>query len=184
MQAVIDIAALAEHLRRVTVEVTDGGELLGSGVLWPQGFVVTNAHVVRRPEVTLRLVDGRCAHARVLARDSDADLALLGVPGTGLPSATLAEPESIRIGSFVAAVGHPLGVRGALATGIVCAVGPIDRRGRSWIQADLRLAPGNSGGPLADAAGRVVGLNSRAAGPLALAVPVSQLTRFVQSAKV
>ncbi len=184
MNAVIDIAALAEQLRRVTVEVTDAGELLGSGVLWPQGFVVTNAHVVRRPEVTLRLVDGRCVHARVLARDSDADLALLGVPGTGLPSAILAEPESIRIGSFVAAVGHPLGVRGALATGIVCAVGPIDRHGRSWILADLRLAPGNSGGPLADAAGRVVGLNSRAAGPLALAVPVSQLTRFVQSAKV
>ena len=178
MNAVIDIAALAEQLRRVTVEVTDAGELLGSGVLWPQGFVVTNAHVVRRPEVTLRLVDGRCVHARVLARDSDADLALLGVPGTGLPSASMAESESIRIGSFVAAVGHPLGVRGALATGIVCAVGPIDRRGRSWIQADLRLAPGNSGGPLADAAGRVVGVNSRAAGPLALAVPMSQVARL------
>ena len=172
MNPVIDIAALAEQLRRVTVEVTDAGELLGSGVLWPQGFVVTNAHVVRRPEVTLRLVDGRCVHARVLARDSDADLALLGVPGTGLPSAS------------VAAVGHPLGVRGALATGIVCAVGPIDRRGRSWIQADLRLAPGNSGGPLADAAGRVVGVNSRAAGPLALAVPMSQVTRFVRGARV
>jgi serine protease Do len=184
MHAVIDIAALAEHLRRVTVEVTDAGELLGSGVLWPQGFVVTNAHVVRRPEVTLRLVDGRSVYARVLARDSQADLALLGVPGTGLPSATPAEPESIRIGSFVAAVGHPLGVRGALATGIVCAIGPIDRRGRPWIQADLRLAPGNSGGPLADAAGRVVGLNSRAAGPLALAVPMSQVTRFVQSARL
>jgi serine protease Do len=184
MNAVIDIAALAEQLRRVTVEVTDAGELLGSGVLWPQGFVVTNAHVVRRPEVTLRLVDGRCVHARVLARDFDADLALLGVPGTGLPSASVAESESIRIGSFVAAVGHPLGVRGALATGIVCAVGPIDRRGPSWIQADLRLAPGNSGGPLADAAGRVVGVNSRAAGPLALAVPMSQVTRFVRGARV
>ncbi len=183
MNAVIDIAVLAEHLRRVTVEVTDADELLGSGVLWPQGFVVTNAHVVRRPEVTLRLVDGRSVRARVLARDPDADLALLGVPGTGLPSATLAEPDSVRIGSFVAAVGHPLGVRGALTTGIVCAVGSIDRGGRSWIQADLRLAPGNSGGPLADAAGHVVGLNSRAAGPLALAVPMSQVTRFVQSAR-
>jgi serine protease Do len=184
MDALIDIAALAERVRRVTVEVTDAGELLGSGVLWPQGFVVTNAHVVRRPDVTLRLVDGRCMHARVLARDSDADLALLGVPATGLPSATSAEPESVRIGSFVAAVGHPLGVRGALTTGIVCAIGPIDRSGRSWIQADLRLAPGNSGGPLADAAGCVVGLNSRAAGPLALAVPMSQVTRFVQAARV
>jgi len=184
LSAVIDIAALAEQLRQVTVEVTDGGELLGSGVLWSPGFVVTNAHVVRRREVALRLVDGGLVHARLLGRDPDADLALLGVPGTGLPSATLAEPGSVRIGSFVAAVGHPLGVRGALTTGIVCAMGPIDRSGRTWIQADLRLAPGNSGGPLADAAGHIVGLNSRAAGPLALAVPMDQVKHFVRDTRV
>jgi serine protease Do len=178
-----DIAALAEHLRRVTVEVTDADQLLGGGVLWPAGCVVTNAHVVRRPEATLRLVDGRRLRARVLARDSDADLALLEVPGTGLPAATLADPDTIRIGAFVAAVGHPLGVRGALSTGIVCALGPIDRSGRPWIQADLHLAPGNSGGPLADAAGHLVGVNSRAAGPLALAVPMSVVRRFVQGAR-
>jgi len=184
MGDVIDIADLAEQLRQVTVEVTDGGELLGSGLLWPQAFVVTNAHVVRRAEVNLRLVDGRLIRARVLARSVDADLALLGAAGTGLPSATPAEPDSVRVGSFVAAVGHPLGVRGALTTGIVCGVGPIDRSGRPWIQADLRLAPGNSGGPLADAAGRIVGLNSRAAGPLALAVPMGQVARFVQGSRV
>jgi serine protease Do len=119
----------------------------------------------------------------VLARDSDADLALLSVPGTGLPAAILAEPDTIRVGSFVAAVGHPLGVRGALSTGIVCAIGPIERNGRAWIQADLHLAPGNSGGPLADAAGCIVGVNSRAAGPLALAVPMSVVARFVQAAR-
>jgi serine protease Do len=92
-------------------------------------------------------------------------------------------PDTIRVGSFVAAVGHPLGVRGALSTGIVCAIGPIERNGRAWIQADLRLAPGNSGGPLADAAGCIVGVNSRAAGPLALAVPMSVVARFVQAAR-
>jgi len=180
---VIDIAALAEQLRQVTVEGRDGGELLGSRVLWPPGFVVTNAHVVRRREVALGLVDGRLVHACVLARDPSADLALLGVPGTGLPSATVGEPGCVRIGSFVAAVGHPFGIRGALTTGIVCAMGPIDRSGRAWIQADLRLAPGNSGGPLADAAGHVVGLNSRAAGPLALAVPMDQVEHFVREAR-
>ena len=184
MNELIDIADLAEDLRRVTVEVTDAGALLGSGVLWPAGHVVTNAHVVQRTEVTLRLSDGRCLRARVLARDSDADLALLDVPGAGVPAATLAEPDTVRIGSFVAAVGHPLGVRGALSTGIVCAIGPIDRGGRTWIQADLHLAPGNSGGPLADAGGRIVGLNSRAAGPLALAVPMGEVRRFVRAARV
>jgi len=184
MDMLVDIVDLAEELRRVTVEVTDAEDLLGSGILWPAGCVVTNAHVVRRPEVTLRLSDGRCLRARVAARDSDADLALLTVPGTGVPAATLAEPDTVRVGSFVAAVGHPLGVRGALSTGIVCAIGPIDRGGRHWIQADLHLAPGNSGGPLADAAGRVVGLNSRAAGPLALAVPMDQVMRFVRAAQV
>ncbi|HYS15970.1 MAG TPA: trypsin-like peptidase domain-containing protein [Candidatus Binatia bacterium] len=180
----IDITGLAEHLRRVTVEVTDAGELLGSGVLWPPGCVVTNAHVVRRPQVTLRLIDGRSLEGHLVARDADADLALLSVPGTGIPAATLAGPDEVRIGSFVVAVGHPLGVRGALTAGIVCAIGPIVPGGRSWIQADLRLAPGNSGGPLADAGGYLVGLNARAAGPLALAVPTGQLTRFVRAAGV
>jgi serine protease Do len=178
----IDIAALADGLRRVTVEVTDGDDLLGSGILWPTGCVVTNAHVVRRPEVDLRLCDGRRLRARMVARDGDADLALLDARGAGLPAATVAEPGAARVGSFVVAIGHPLGVRGALSTGIVCAVGPIDRGGRSWIQADLRLAPGNSGGPLADAAGRIVGVNSRVAGPLALAVPMDQVTAFVTAA--
>ncbi len=177
MDTLIDIAELADDLRRVTVEVTDADELLGSGLLWPPGHVVTNAHVVRRPEVTLRLSDG-------LARDPDADLALLSAPGSGVPAATLAEADTVRVGSFVVAVGHPLGVRGALSTGIICAIGPIDRGGRSWIQADLHLAPGNSGGPLADAGGRIVGLNSRAAGPLALAVPMEQVTGFARAARV
>jgi serine protease Do len=183
VDTLIDIAELADHLRRVTVEVVGADELLGSGVLWPAGCVVTNAHVVRQPEVTVRLSDGRRLAARVLARDAEADLALLGAPGAGVPAAVLAELDGLRVGSFVAAIGHPLGVRGALATGIVCAIGPIDRGGRPWIQADLHLAPGNSGGPLADAGGRIVGLNSRAAGPLALAVPIGQIMRFVRAAR-
>src|SRR2546430_4255208 len=101
MNALIDIAALAEQLRRVTVEVTDAEELLGSGILWPAGCVVTNAHVVRRPEVTLRLSDGRCLRARVVARDSDADLALLAVPRTGVPAATPPAPHTGPVGPLV-----------------------------------------------------------------------------------
>ncbi|PYN75505.1 MAG: serine protease [Candidatus Rokuibacteriota bacterium] len=181
----LDLAGLAEDLRRITVEVTDQpDQALGSGVLWPPGYVVTNAHVVRRPRVTLQLVDGRRLTGELLARDADADLALIRAPGAGMPVATLGDPDAARIGSLVVAVGHPRGVRAALTAGIIHAIGPIVHGGVSWIQADLRLAPGNSGGPLADAAGRVVGLNARVAGSLALAVPMSQVRRFVRAAGV
>ena len=180
----MDFANLAEQLRRVTVEVTDAGESLGSGVLWPRGFVVTNAHVARRSRAAVRLVDGRRLEGQLLARDADADLALLRVPGTGIPTAPVADGDAAKIGSFVVAIGHPLGVRGALTVGIIHAIGPIVAGGRSWIQADIRLAPGNSGGPLADASGQVVGLNAIIVGTLALAIPIARVTRFVRAAGV
>ncbi len=180
----MDLAGLAERLRRVTVEVSDAGESLGSGVLWPRGCVVTNAHVARQSRVAVRLVDGRRVEGRLVARDADADLALLRVPGTGLPTATLADTDTARVGSLVVAIGHPFGVRGALTAGIIHAMGPIMSGGRLWIQADVRLAPGNSGGPLADASGHVVGLNAMVVGALALAIPISRVTQFVRAAGV
>jgi len=178
---VTDLPDLAERLRRITVEVADSGTSLGSGVLWPSGCVVTNAHVVRGSRAAVRLVDGRRLEGLVISRDTDADLALLRVLGTGIPVASIGE-STVAVGSLVAAVGHPLGVRGALSVGIVHAVGPVRPGGRSWIQADVRLARGNSGGPLADATGQVIGLNAMVVGPLALAVPMSAVSRFVRAA--
>jgi len=70
-----------------------------------------------------------------------------------------------------------------MTAGVVHAVGPLVRGGRPWIQADLKLAPGNSGGPLADAHGRVIGVNTMVAGSLALAIPVSRVMRFVAKAR-
>jgi serine protease Do len=182
--AVLDFAGLAETLRRVTVEIVADGGGLGAGVLWPRGCVVTNAHVIRRSRVTVRLVDGVQLEAQLLARDRGADLALLGIPGSGLAAATPAAADAVRVGSLVVAVGHPLGVRGALTTGIVHAIGPLVPGGASWIHADVRLAPGNSGGPLADVAGAVVGLNAMVVGGLALAVPMSRVRAFVHAAGV
>jgi serine protease DegQ len=146
----IDMVELAEMLRRVTVEVSDSGSSLGSGILWPTGCVVTNAHVVRGSRAAVRLADGRRLEGRLTARDPARDLALLRVVGTGVAPAVMAG-ETLRVGAVVVAVGHPLGIRGALAVGIVHAVGPIRRGGRPWIQADVRLDRGSSGGPLADA---------------------------------
>jgi len=179
--AALDFSDVAERLRRITVEITTDGTGIGCGVLWPRGCVVTNAHVIRRERAAVRLFDGARLAARVLARDDGADLALLGILDADGPVARLAQTPA-RVGSLVVAVGHPLG--GAVTAGIVHAVGPVVPRGRTWIQADLQLAPGNSGGPLADVAGDVVGLNAMIAGGLALAVPVARVAAFVRAAGV
>src|SRR5262249_50440750 len=130
----------------------------------------------------VRFPDGRAADGCVVARDRDADLAALRVPDPGLPAATFAESDVVRVGSVVIAIGHPYGTRGALATGIVHAVAPVAPRGRPWIQAALSWAPGNSGGPLADARGHLIGLNAMIVGGLAMAIPVGEVRRFVRAA--
>jgi serine protease Do len=180
----LDFAKVAERLRRATVEITAYGGALGSGLLWPRGCVVTNAHVIHATRVAVRLVDGVRVEARLVARDRDADLAVLRIPGSGLPAATVASATAARVGSLVVAVGHPFGVRGALTAGIIHAIAPIAPGGPPWIQADVRLGPGNSGGPLADVEGAVVGLNTMVAGRLALAVPITRVIDFVRSAGV
>jgi serine protease Do len=180
----MDLAALADRLRRVTVEIANDGRVTGAGVIWAPELIVTNAHVIRDTRVVLRDADGRRAEGFVVAGDRAADLALLRVPGLELPAATRIGDETVPVGSIIVALGHPLGVPGAVTRGIVHAVGPIRSGGRSWIQADLRLAPGNSGGPLADARGRVVGVNAMIVGGLAFAIPVSEVRIFARSAGV
>ena len=179
----IDVSPVADDVRRITVVVRDGHGSLGAGVLWPAGHVVTNAHVARRSRLALGLVDGRQLEGRVVARDETADLALLRIAGTGFAPATPLT-SMVRVGSLVIAVGHPFGVRGAVTVGIVHALGPVVRGGRAWIQADLRLGPGNSGGPMADAAGRVVGVSTMMMNTLALAVPIAEVQRFVREAGI
>jgi serine protease Do len=178
----MDLVALADDVRRITVAVThaDGGAG-GSGVVWAPGWVVTNAHVAARAHVIVRSADGERVESQVIARDRHADLALLRAPDLGVAGARFVDANDLRLGSLVVAVGHPFGVPGAVSAGIVQAVGPLVPGGRCWIQADLRLAPGNSGGPLADARGHVVGVNAMMAGSLALAIPIREVRRFVAS---
>ena len=180
----LDFTAVADALRRVTVEIAAAGGTLGAGLLWPRGHVVTNAHVIHGPRVGVRLVDGVRVEARLVARDHDADVAVLRISGSGLPGPTLAGPAAARVGALVIAVGHPFGVRGALTAGIIHAIAPIVPGGPPWIQADVRLAPGNSGGPLADVGGAIVGLNAMVAGGLALAVPIARVIDVVRAAGV
>ena len=172
-------AALAERLARITVEVRvrarrrGDGVSVGSGVVWhPDGLVLTNAHVARG-DVSIVLPDGRALTARLVARDTARDLAALVVDARGLPAADIGDSGALRVGQLVFALGNPLGLVRALSAGLVHSTGP------RAIQADLRLAPGNSGGPLADAQARVVGINTMIAGGLAVAVPSREARRFV-----
>lgn len=171
--------ATADTLRRSTVQVRGRGPGGGSGVIWrSDGLIITNAHVVRGSQATVELWDHRTFDAEVIARDDERDLAVLQIQATDLPAAPLANSDELRVGQIVLAVGNPLGLVGAVTTGIIHAISRDGER-REWVQADLRLAPGNSGGPLADALGRVIGINSMIAGELALAVPTNAVERLL-----
>jgi serine protease Do len=140
---------------------------------------VGRAHRARAGALVV-LPGGRRLPAALVAWDRHLDLAALRIEARDLPAATVGDPDRLRPGELVLAVGHPFGVPGAVVTGIVHAAPARGRPdGRRWIQADLRLAPGNSGGPLADASGRVIGVNTMIAGGLALAVPSHVVQAFV-----
>jgi serine protease Do len=181
--AVTGFGEIAEQLRRSTVLIHAGDRGNGSGTIWSRdGSVVTNAHVARGPKVSVQLWDGREFDATVTSRDSRRDLATLRINATNLPAASVADSSQVRAGELAIAIGNPFGFVGALTTGVVHAVGPIRGLGpQSWVQASVRLAPGNSGGPLADAHGRVIGINTMAAGRLALAIPSNVVTSFLSS---
>jgi serine protease Do len=178
-----ELEVVAERLRRSTVRVYGRRRGGGAGVIWRStGMIITNAHVVRGPSAAVKLSDGRPFEATVVARDPQRDLAVLLVEASDLSSAPIRESGDLRVGELVFAVGNPLGVVGALTAGIIHALSRDEGMdGEGWLRADIRLAPGNSGGPLADAQGRVIGINSMVAGGLAFAVPSDAVERFLKS---
>ena len=179
-----ELADVAAALRRSTVEIRTRGSGVGSGIVWDSmGTIVTNAHVARSDRAQVVFADGRELAGTVTARDPRRDLATItvDVAGTTMPVATMGHPTDLRTGDLVLALGNPLGISGALALGIVHVVER--RRGAPrWIRADIRLAPGNSGGPLADVRGRVVGVNTLIANGLGMAVPITTVLRFLADA--
>lgn len=177
-----NLNGLAELLRQAVVEVRSGDSGSGTGIVWGgSGLVVTNAHCVRRG-APLQVDDGKWREAHALAYHPQHDLALLAAPSVSGPLLELRDPESLRTGELVFAHGHPLGIRDALAMGVLHAVTRDKSKAPRWIVADVRLAPGNSGGPLVDAEGRLVGINSMVVNGLGVAVPVSLVQRFVERA--
>ncbi len=193
------LSAAAEAVRPSVVQVRPDAAG-GAGVVCSRGgelVVVTNAHVARgRPGERIHVVSpGGVVYPALIERmDIRRDLALLTIQprfagGAGdLSPATLGNASTLRPGHLLIAVGHPFGLANAVTAGVVQSVGPIPtelgraigRQGLSWIQADIRLAPGNSGGPLCDIEGRVVGINTMVAGGLALAIPVAEIRALLQ----
>lgn len=177
---VTGLGEIAEKLRRSTVVIQSGGRGSGSGVIWSSdGSIITNAHVAGGMRVNVQLWDGRKFDATVASRDTRRDLALLRIGAMNLSSISVADSSQVRPGEL--AIGNPLGFVGALTTGVIHTVGPLRGLGsQSWVQADVRLAPGNSGGPLAVARGCLIGINTMVAG-LALAIPSNVVRDFLSS---
>jgi serine protease Do len=175
------LGEVAEQLRRVTVQVRAGGRSAGAGVIWlRRGLIITNAHVAAAPRLEVVMPDGRAWSAWVTARDPRRDLAALAVSADDLAPALRVDARGLRPGELLVALGHPLGVANAAALGLVHRAPTGAPAPGGWLHADIRLAPGNSGGPLADASGRVAGINAMIVGGLGIAVPTHVVERFVQ----
>jgi serine protease Do len=183
----LDMSGLVENVRRSLVQVSNGRRGTGAGTVWhPDGLILTNAHVVGRRNLRVTLPDGRTLPARLLAHDPALDVAALKVDATGLPTVELGKSKQLQPGQWVLALGHPWGVAGAVTAGVVIGVGlPLEMQlpRRELIQVSLHLRPGHSGGPLVDARGRLVGINTMMAGPdVGLAVPVHVVKGFLREA--
>ena len=169
------------------VVVTERRRGAGAGVIWQSdGIILTNSHVVNGRTPQIILPDGRELPAQVLARNPEIDLALLSVDADSLPAARFAAPGSMKIGMWVFAIGHPWGLRGCVTAGILSSFGEIKTRtGRSLpvLRTDAALAPGNSGGPLVDASGTVLGINTMiVGGDQGVAIPIEVIVEFASQA--
>lgn len=186
-------ARIVEEARESVVQVAGGGRDAGAGIIWDKrGLVLTNDHVLpksrRGGKTRVALRDGQTFKAEIVKRSRDLDLALLRLEDAGeLPVASVGDSGALRVGELVYAIGHPWGNPGAVTAGIVGGLdvpgGP--GRGRSrgsgarFIFSDVVLAPGNSGGPLLNARGEVVGINAMIFGRTALSVPSSAAAAWV-----
>lgn len=161
-----------------------GGPRWGSGsgfIIDPEGFILTNYHVIEQAErITVKLADGRSVRAAIVGVDPPTDIALLKVDAGGpLHAAPLGDSDDLRVGDWVCAIGNPLGYEHTVTVGVVSYLGRklFDASFDDYIQTDAAIHFGNSGGPLINARGEVIGINSaisRRANNIGFAIPINQ----------
>lgn len=167
-----ELASIAEQLRQSTVQVQTRNSGSGSGVIWTSdGLIITNAHVATSNTLTVEW-NGQVFDAVRTRFDPQRDLAALKIAAFDLPTVTIGGAKALRVGELVLAVGNPFGDKGTVTTGI------IHTNHQRAVMADIRLFAGNSGGPLADCLGRVIGINTMIAEGLAVAIPSESVENF------
>jgi serine protease Do len=183
------MAAMIEEAKASVVQVQSGGRGIGTGVIWrsdaTRSEIVTNAHVVAAPERRNGNAQGKIKIVTAMDSEFDAtatatnpqlDLVMLRIEAGNLPVATVEDSSRLRVGEWVFAIGNPWGQIGVVTSGIVSGTGSIQIQGTNrmaqYIRSDVLLAPGNSGGPLLNVEGAVIGINAMIfGGDLSVAIP-------------
>jgi serine protease Do len=180
-----DLSSSVARGREALVRIEKGRRGAGAGTVWHErGLILTGAHVARAGGLRVVLPDGRMTPGLVNAMDDFNDLVALSVEEDGLTTIPLGSTEHLKPGDWVLALGHPWGVSGVATAGVVIGKGiplELSRQPTALIQVSLHHRPGHSGGPLLDAAGRLVGISTMMAGlDVGLAIPVETAVAFLK----